>query len=91
MLTAARYGHRDILRDLVNDFGCDKDAVREVCCLVELDVCDFNCERDLCSSREVFVPSAPLTNSNSSLLTILSSVLCFVQEECIGVAAISVQ
>lgn len=31
VLAAARYGHADVVRDLVNDFGCDKDAVKEVC------------------------------------------------------------
>ena len=31
MLAAARYGHAEIVRDLVNDFGCDKNAVKEVC------------------------------------------------------------
>ena len=62
----------------MNDFGCDKDAVREVCLFLELDVCDSNCERELGSPREVFVPGAPLTGANSSMLTIPSFVLCFV-------------
>ena len=30
VLIAAHYGHADIVRDLVKDFGCDKDAVRQV-------------------------------------------------------------
>ena len=30
MLAAARYGHPDIVRDLVNDFGCNKEAVKQV-------------------------------------------------------------
>ena len=62
----------------MNDFGCDKDAVREVRQFLELDVCDSNCERELGSPREVFVPGAPLTGANSSMLTIQSFVLCFV-------------
>ena len=31
VLAAARYGHPDIVRDLVNDFGCNKDAIKQVC------------------------------------------------------------
>ena len=30
MLAAARYGHVEVLREVINKYGCDKNAVKEV-------------------------------------------------------------
>ena len=31
MLAAARYGHVEVLREVINKYGCDKNALHEVC------------------------------------------------------------
>ena len=36
MLAAARYGHVEVLREVISKYGCDKNAVKEVCCNVLL-------------------------------------------------------
>ena len=30
MLAAARYGHVEVLREVISKYGCDKNAVKEV-------------------------------------------------------------
>ena len=39
VLAASRYGHPEILRDLIGEFGCNRNAVRPVSRMYELQLC----------------------------------------------------